>query len=268
MDGPYHHKQTRRRSRDAGSAMSGQQEATPWLSTGVLSQSPSSMDNMSIRARSNSTTSRHGPSSWHFRSQCSTSGSPAASPSQSTMAAFPQGHPSAPVFLGPEPFSTWLAEQSFLPNIDIPLEFHSRPALPPSFAHSGMKRASPAEHVYLPAYERSHVSAWNEQQYSGESRRRELEARVAREDYVRIVHSPARSGSGSQGSRGSTGSNSTGRATAGSYYTQSGKVPDSECEFCGRIEPISTLKEHWFACEHRNPVPESRQGPWIQPRRR
>lgn len=264
MYSSYHHEQTRRHNRDPGSAMSGQQDSPAWLSTDALSQSPPSMVNMTMRGRSDSTTSRHAPSSWHFRPQGSTSGSPVASPPQSTLAAFPQSQPSAPVLLGPEPFSAWMA---FLPNIDIPSEFHSRPPLPPSFAHSGMKRASPAEHMYLPAYERSHLPTWNDQQYSGELRRRELEATVTREDYVHMVHSPAQSGSGSQGSRGSTGSNSTGGATAGSYYMQAGHVSDSECEFCGRRGPVSTLKEHWFICEHRNPVPESRQGPWIQRRR-
>lgn len=214
------------------------------------------------RSRNLNISSGHAPSS--FRSP---GGTPEAW--QSEFSQYPFFSPnSSPNHRKTDYISTWIAEQPFLQN--DALEYYPHLPIAPSFAHAGLARGSPQEHVYIPAYERNKVPAWKENQYSGEFRRQELDDMVSRDDYVRIAQSPVRSGTGgSQGSRGSARSTaSTSRATAGSPVVP-GQDAIGQCEFCGRLEPVSTLKEHWLSCDYRSPTQGSRRGSsiWMNRRR-
>jgi hypothetical protein len=153
---------------------------------------------------------------------------------------------------------TWLANQPSPPPDTLPVR-NSRPATIPSFDHSGMAQAY-TQHPYGEAYERTHLPEWKELQYSGEFRRQEMDARVLRDDYVRVT-SPVGMRRGSQSS-GSLSSFSSGGATAGSCgWTNQDAT--GECEYCGQRELLSTLKYHWLSCQHRTAVPASRCGIWM-----
>ena len=153
--------------------------------------------------------------------------------------------------------ATWLESQPLLPS-DTPPVRHTSHVTAPSFRHSGLAQSHEPQHVYTAAYERSHVPAWKESQYSGEYRRQEMDARVSQADFVLV--SPRAQGSQSSGSAHSF---SSGGATSGSC-DHSGMDVTSECEFCGRTELLSTLKGHWLSCPHRTAVPPSRRGIWIK----
>ena len=154
---------------------------------------------------------------------------------------------------------TWLENQASPPS-DAHLVQRSGQIIVPSFEHSGMAQ-SYAQHPYNVAYERSHVPAWRELQYSGEFRRKEMDARVLRDDYVRTTSPVSVRGQGSQSS-GSANSLSSGGATAGSLGW-TGQDATAECEFCGRTELLSTLKDHWLGCKYRTAVQASKQGVWM-----
>ena len=160
---------------------------------------------------------------------------------------------------GVEYIPSWLANQPSPPSDNYPVH-HSGHVTVPSFEHSGMAQ-SHAQHPYTAIYERSHVPAWRELQYSGEFRRQEMDARVLRDDYVRTTSPVSMRGQGSQSS-GSAHSFSSGGATSGSS-SWTGQDVMGECEFCGRRELLSTLKDHWLSCQYRTAVPPSRQGMWM-----
>jgi len=153
--------------------------------------------------------------------------------------------------------SAWLASQPF-PASDEPPVHRTGPVTAPSFEHSGMAQSYEPQYTYSAAYERNHVPTWRESQRSGEFRRQEMDVRVLHADYVR-VSSPQ--GRGSQSS-GSAHSFSSSGATAGSCGWP-GQDVTSECEFCGRRELLSTIKDHWLSCPHRSAVPPSRRGVWM-----
>lgn len=160
---------------------------------------------------------------------------------------------------GVEYIPTWLENQPSPPSDAYPVH-HSGQVTVPSFEHSGMAQ-SHAQHPYNAAYERSHVPAWRELQSSGEFRRQEMDARVLRDDYVRTTSPVSVRGQGSQSS-GSANSFSSGGATTGSFGW-TGQDATGECEFCGRTELLSTLKDHWLGCKYRSAVQPSRQGVWM-----
>jgi hypothetical protein len=151
----------------------------------------------------------------------------------------------------------WPANQRSSPPSDTPPVRRSQNIIIPSFEHSGMAQLS-AQHTYPSAYERNHVPAWKESQYSGEYRRQELNDRVVRADYIPVWRGSQDRGSQSSGSAHSL---SSGGATGGSNG-QSWEVMAS-CEFCGYQALLSTVQEHWLSCPHRTAVKPARQGVWI-----
>ena len=269
MNGQHSPFQTRRLSRDSGSApTSSTHSSSEWSFSEVFSapqyQHAVPAEGMSTRGRRSATISSQAPSSYYHPSQ-----NPPHVPYVAY--SFQYGTPhsirqsSAPMQVSrDDSVSPWmpLGPISQSPSALGATHFPNAP----TSARSRMEQASSSEHLYLSAFERNQVPTWREQQYSGEIRRRELERVVAGEGYRRVVRSPR----GSQGSRGSTRSNgattgsgssdSADGASAGSF-APTGRT--QTCEFCGRAEMLSTLREHWLVCEHRAPVPESRQGVWI-----
>jgi hypothetical protein len=151
----------------------------------------------------------------------------------------------------------WLLRQPSPPSDSFPAH-HSGHATVPSFEHSGMAQ-SHAEYPYAAAYDRNHVPAWKESQHSAEFRRQEMDARVLREDYVHVTSLVGGQG---QGSSDSANSFSSGGATGGSC-DWSGQDVTSECEFCGRRDLLSTLKDHWLSCQYRTTGARSRRGIWM-----
>jgi hypothetical protein len=182
------------------------------------------------------------------------SGQPTLYHSQSPPSDTPANIPRCPSLRGRvEYIPTWLAGQ---PS-DAPPTRRTAGVTAPSFEHSGMARSYEPQHTYPAAYERSQIPVWRELEQSGEIRRQEMDARVSRADYVRLPSNPPTS-RGSQSS-GSAHSFSSGGATTDSF---GGQDVAGTCEFCGRRELLSTLKDHWLKCPYRATRP-SRRGVWI-----
>lgn len=111
-------------------------------------------------------------------------------------------------------------------------------------------------------YCRNHVPSWAELAFSAQHRREEMNARVYKRDFVRVARSPSSvRGRGSQSS-GSGNSFSSGGASRGSG--RSGHHVMSSCEFCGKKDLLSTLKDHWLSCPHRGPAGSFRHGLWMR----
>lgn len=109
------------------------------------------------------------------------------------------------------------------------------------------------------AYDRNGIPAWRESQISGSFRRRDMDSFVSQSDYVPVTR-PSSPTSGPS-SRGSGNSFSSGGASCDSALSRREAV--SRCEFCGREDLLSTLKDHWFKCPRRNARPSSRPGIWF-----
>ena len=108
------------------------------------------------------------------------------------------------------------------------------------------------------AFNRNHIQAWQESQISGSFRRSEIDMLVSQSDYVPVTR--RRSTTSGPSSRESGNSFSSGGAS-GSALSHREVV--SRCEFCGREDLLSALKDHWLRCPRRNARPSSRPGTWF-----
>lgn len=127
---------------------------------------------------------------------------------------------------------------------------------PPNYIHPSTPPSPPP----IPAaYDRNRVPAWRENQISGSFRRSEADALVQLPDYVPVVRT--RSPTSGPSSRGSGNSFSSGGASGGSARSHRDAV--SRCEFCGREDLLSALKDHWLRCPRRNARRSSRPGIWF-----